>query len=87
MSWYDDIPVVGPLIEGGQDLESTAQDLSDLGSTFTKFFAVITNWRLWASLGWLLLGLALIIGAIVLYVSGTKLGQDAIKGGVMAAAV
>lgn len=42
--------------------------VSDIGAALIAFFATITDYTLWRSLGWMLLGIALIGGGVVLWV-------------------
>lgn len=52
MSWFEGI-ISGLLGAGG------VQQLSGTAATLFGFFDTVTNGKMWRSLGWLLLGLAL----------------------------
>lgn len=41
--------------------------ITDVGAALIGFFSTITDYRMWRSLAWLLLGVASIIGGIVLW--------------------
>jgi hypothetical protein len=43
---------------------------TDVGHALSAFFGALTNWRMWASLGWVLLGLGLFLAGSVLLVKG-----------------
>jgi len=63
--WVKDIPVIGPIIAGGASAES---GLSEAGHWIGVLVAAITDPHLWISLGWLLLGIMLLIAGLYLLV-------------------
>lgn len=58
MSFFEEI--IGGLIPG-------LGGLSDVASMLFGFFDTITNGKMWRSLGWLLLGIALIVIGVTLW--------------------
>jgi hypothetical protein len=49
-------------------LASGVSTLSDAGAGLIAFFDTVTNGKMWRSLGWLLLGLVLIVGGLAMWV-------------------
>lgn len=41
--------------------------LSDIAAALVAFFSEITDFRMWRSLGWLLLGIVLLAGGLILW--------------------
>lgn len=48
-------------------LWSGVNSLTDVGVTLVAFFAELTDYRLWRSLAWLLLGIILMTGGAVIW--------------------
>lgn len=63
------LPLIGPFIKG---VNSTSDALSGVAGAISAFYQVLTNTAIWASLGWLILGLVLMVLGLVLW-----LGKDA----------
>lgn len=49
-------------------IADVAHALAGIGAFFTDAWKMITNWRMWASLGWVVLGILLIGIGIVMWV-------------------
>lgn len=63
------LPLIGPFIKG---VNSTSDALSGVAGAISAFYQVLTNTAIWASLGWLVLGVGLMILGLALW-----LGKDA----------
>lgn len=63
------LPLIGPFIKG---VNSTSDALSGVAGAMSAFFQVLTNTAIWASLGWLALGVGFMILGLALW-----LGKDA----------
>ena len=48
-------------------LWSAGQTLGDVASTLAAFFTSISDYRMWRSMGWLMLGVAMLTGGILLW--------------------
>lgn len=53
-------------------------NFSSVQNALTAFYRAVTNGKMWRSLGWLLLGLVLIIMGAALWIKGSVSPQDAI---------
>lgn len=58
-------------------LASAGSGLSDTANALVAFFGTITDYRMWRSLGWLLLGIVLIGAGLAL------LAKDTVAGGLV----
>lgn len=63
--WVKDIPVIGPVIAGAGQAES---GISEAGHWIGVFVTAVTDYHLWVSLGWLWLGVLLLIAGLYLLV-------------------
>jgi hypothetical protein len=63
--WVKDIPIIGPIISGGA---GAASGLSEAGHWIGVFVTTITDPHLWISLGWLFMGISLLILGLYLLV-------------------
>lgn len=73
-------PVTAPTPGGGSN---PLAPFADTAHALTAFYAVITNGKLWRSLGWLLLGILLMLAGLGWWLKGaTPIGQitSALKG-------
>ena len=64
-NWVKDIPIIGPIISGG---ENAASGLAEAGHWIGKFVTTITDVHLWISLGWLFLGMSFLFVGLYLLV-------------------
>lgn len=62
---------------GGGGLSGVVSGLTDTGSALIAFFTTVTDYRMWRSLGWLLLGIVLIGAGLVLAAKDTVAGSVA----------
>src|ERR1700677_2555863 len=53
-------------VNAAGDVTGDVSAIGEVGNAFTSFFAYITNVAMWRSLGWLLLGVALMIFGVAL---------------------
>ena len=65
--WQDVLGIPGGVMD-------TAHAIDEVGSALVGFFELITDKFMWRSLGWLVLGAALLITGIVLWTK--KAGYD-----------
>ena len=75
MGFFGDI--ITSLIPGGQQI-------SDIAAALVGFFTAVTNYKMWRSLGWLLLGLGLMAFGLNLWLKN-PVGKIAGKAGKAAA--
>lgn len=71
----------GTIDQTGADVTATANsafgalsDLGKIGAVLKSIYDAVTNGKMWRSLGWLLLGIILIIFGLIMW-----LGKDAVK--------
>jgi uncharacterized membrane protein len=48
--------------------------LTDTAGVLVAFFATITDYRMWRSLGWLLLGILMIAGGLAMWAKDSVIG-------------
>lgn len=63
MSWFEQL-LEGPLIGF---FGSGASDIDKLTGTFFAFFSDVTDGAMWRSMGWLMLGVAVLIFGLALW--------------------
>lgn len=66
----------------GGGIAGAVSGLTDTGSALIAFFTTVTDYRMWRSLGWLLLGIVLIGAGLALAAKDTVVGSvaGAVKG-------
>lgn len=52
-------------------LAGIARGLADFVGTIEHIWKILTNWRMWASLGWLVLGVIVLLAGISFYLTGS----------------
>jgi hypothetical protein len=73
-------PTPGNVAAGDEQLAESFTPFASVAQGLTAFYRVLTNGKMWRSLGWLLLGLALMIAGAALLLKGritTEVGQIA----------
>ena len=71
-------------LEGGNEFPDIPNPLGSIAAALSTFIADITSGAMWRSLGWLLLGIVLIIVGLVILVKGSVTN---VAGGVLKAAI
>lgn len=64
----------GAAAVGGGGLTGFASGLSDTANALIAFFTTITDYRMWRSFGWLLLGIAMIAAGLLLLAKDSAAG-------------
>jgi hypothetical protein len=67
----------GAAAVGSGGLTGFASGLSDTANALVAFFTTITDYRMWRSLGWLLLGAGMITAGLLLLAKDAALGSVA----------
>jgi hypothetical protein len=65
----------GAAAVGSGNLTGFASGLSDTANALIAFFTTITDYRMWRSLGWLILGIGMIAAGLMLLAKDAAVGS------------
>lgn len=67
-----------PQQQAGLPIPNPLSGIDQIGADLEAFYKVLTDGKMWRSLGWILLGLMLLIGGIVLWMKKGNLLPDVV---------